>query len=368
MLSSDRASTFWYLEGFVDSRLRTWRTLLRAFPLVVGRSSKAGLSLTSEKVSNRHAELFRRGDGLWIRDLGSTNGTFVNFHRVEGEVELREGDILSFADLGLRLSHYLEVNSGATVAMSTRELEDFLERRSLALAKVLEHRTITSHFQPLVAIDSGETMGFEILSRAEIDGSLVPPAELFAAAERLGVEESLSQLCRTRGLVNARPLDGSQRLFVNTHPRELAALPELIASLEVLGARHPERKIVVEVHEAAATDAEAIGELRRALDRMGMELAFDDFGAGQSRIREIAEAPPDYIKCDHALVRDIDQSPTRLKVVADLVQTVRSIGVEPIAEGVETEAEANALVGLGFRFAQGFYFGHPAPVKGPDGA
>ncbi len=250
--------------------------------------------------------------------------------------------------------------------MSTRELEDFLEQRSLALARVLEHDSLTSHFQPLVALDSGETMGFEILSRAEIDGVLVPPAELFAAAERLGMEENLSQLCRTRGLATARALAVSPRLFVNTHPRELAALPELITSLEALAARYPDRKIVVEVHEAAATDPDTIAELRRALDRMGMELAFDDFGAGRSRIREIAEAPPDYIKCDHALVRDIDQSPTRLQLVADLVRTVRAIGVEPIAEGVETREEAEALAGLGFRFGQGFYFGHPGPLKKPD--
>lgn len=365
MLSADAASNHWYLEGFVDARLRTWRTLIRKFPLVIGRSSKVGLSLASEKVSNRHAELFARGEGVWIRDLDSTNGTFVNFHRLRGEVELREGDILSFADLGFRLSRYLDVNSGPTKAMSTRELEDFLERRSLALAKVLEHRNVTSHFQPLVAIESGETMGFEVLSRAEIDGVLVPPIELFAAAERLGVEEDLSQLCRTRGLDVARSLDGSQRLFVNTHPRELAALPELIASLEVLAERFPGRKLVVEVHEAAATDPEAINELRRALDRLGMELAFDDFGTGRSRITEIAEAPPDFIKCDHALVRDIDRSPARFKLVADLVQTVRAIGIEPIAEGVETREEAQALSELGFKWAQGFYFGHPEPLAAP---
>ena len=119
MLSGDAAGTYWYLEGFVDARLRTWRTLIRKFPLVVGRSSKVGLSLASDKVSNRHAELFARGSGLWIRDLGSTNGTFVNFHRLDGEVELREGDILSFADLGFRLSRYLEVNSGPTIAITS---------------------------------------------------------------------------------------------------------------------------------------------------------------------------------------------------------------------------------------------------------
>ena len=93
-----------------------------------------------------------------------------------------------------------------------------------------------------------------------------------------------------------------------------------------------------------------------------MRLAFDDFGAGQARLCELAEVRPDYLKFDREMIRDIHISPQRQQMLAHLVQLVIELGVTPLAEGIETAEEGETCRQMGFRLAQGFYYGRPAPV------
>ncbi len=93
-----------------------------------------------------------------------------------------------------------------------------------------------------------------------------------------------------------------------------------------------------------------------------MRLAFDDFGAGQARLCELAEVRPDYLKFDREMIRDIHTSPQRQQMLAHLVQLVVELGVVPLAEGIESAAESEICRQIGFQLAQGFHFGRPAPV------
>ena len=99
------------------------------------------------------------------------------------------------------------------------------------------------------------------------------------------------------------------------------------------------------------------------LKNMGIQLAFDDFGVGQSRLNELAEVPPHVVKFDMSLIRDIDcATPKKQQMVAQLVQLVQSIGSIALAEGVETEAEAAFCQSIGFQLCQGFLTGKPKLV------
>lgn len=93
----------WYLERFESWNQGMRRIKVRALPFLVGRRSGCDLWLTSNKVSQRHAEIFQRDDSLWLRDLGSTNGTFVNGEQVSAERRLDDGDVLHFANFEFRL-------------------------------------------------------------------------------------------------------------------------------------------------------------------------------------------------------------------------------------------------------------------------
>jgi EAL domain-containing protein (putative c-di-GMP-specific phosphodiesterase class I) len=123
-----------------------------------------------------------------------------------------------------------------------------------------------------------------------------------------------------------------------------------------------ELPITLEIHESAITSSEEMFELKARLKDLNIQIAYDDFGAGQNRLAELCNAVPDVLKFDMGLIRDIDKaSPERIKVLGSLVQIVLDLGVQPLAEGIENEKEAEVCKALGFTLAQGYHFGRPAP-------
>jgi EAL domain-containing protein (putative c-di-GMP-specific phosphodiesterase class I) len=156
-------------------------------------------------------------------------------------------------------------------------------------------------------------------------------------------------------------------LFLNTHPADLEQ-PGLLASLRQLRSEAPWARLVLEVHESALADPDLISWLRTQLAEIEIGLAYDDFGAGQARLLELAEAPPDYLKFDRRFVSGIDSAPvSRRRLVASLVAAARELRVHTVAEGVETAEEAAECRRAGFSHAQGYYFGRPGPLGDPTG-
>jgi EAL domain-containing protein (putative c-di-GMP-specific phosphodiesterase class I) len=153
-------------------------------------------------------------------------------------------------------------------------------------------------------------------------------------------------------------------LVLNTHPVELER-PGLLESLEELRNFAPQVDLVLEIHESALAQTDFITWLRARLGEINVALAYDDFGTGQARLFELAEAPPHYLKFDRRFISDLDHAPTsRQRLVASLVAAARELLVKTVAEGVETEDESAACTRAGFSYAQGYHLGRPAPVEG----
>jgi EAL domain-containing protein (putative c-di-GMP-specific phosphodiesterase class I) len=151
-------------------------------------------------------------------------------------------------------------------------------------------------------------------------------------------------------------------LFLNTHPSELAR-PGLVESMEELRAMAPHLDLTLEIHESALAKPESMAALRDRLSEINVGIAYDDFGAGQARLLELAEAPPHYLKFDRKFVSRIDTAPSsRRRLLSSLVAAARELLVKTIAEGVETESEAEACAKVGFTHAQGYHFGKPLPI------
>ena len=126
----------------------------------------------------------------------------------------------------------------------------------------------------------------------------------------------------------------------------------------------PGRRIIVEITEHEPI--ESYPDLRAAIDACGgCEISVDDAGAGYASLRHILELQPDVVKLDIALVRDIDADPARQALAAGLCHFASQTGTTLIAEGVETEAEAAVLAGLGVELMQGYLFGRPGPLPRP---
>jgi EAL domain-containing protein (putative c-di-GMP-specific phosphodiesterase class I) len=151
-------------------------------------------------------------------------------------------------------------------------------------------------------------------------------------------------------------------LFLNTHPAELQQ-EGLVESLEELRKLAPHIDLTLEIHESALAQPAAMHALRDRLTEINVGLAYDDFGAGQARLLELAEAPPHYLKFDWRFVAGIDQAPpSRRRLLSSLVAAARELLVKTIAEGVETPAEAEICERVGFTLGQGYHFGRPLSV------
>lgn len=368
METNGGGQVLWFLEGLseIDGTLR--RIPILAFPFHVGRRDGLGLTMSATEISGMHAEIVLEDGQLFLRDHGSTNGTFLNGAKVDGEVELTEGDTIHFARLEYRLSLVAAQEAEALLAQTIAvdaKLPKFALDKSRILRELMKKRAVASVFQPIVSLQDLSTHGYEVLGRGDLGGgSSTGSAELFNAAKILGAEAALSRIFRSRSAEDCLELpDGQQVVFMNTHPHEIGT-PELVESLEEFHRKAPHIRAVLEIHEASIIDSTTIGELRAFLHSLGMQLAYDDFGAGQARLLELAEVPPDYLKFDISLIRGIDTaSRAKQTVLERLVSMAAEIDIATIAEGVESQGEADLCREVGFVYAQGFLFGSPIPAS-----
>ena len=159
-----------YLESLVEGGRQLRRIAVHPLPFRVGRLHGLSLYLASESVSKEHAEIELRDGALWVRDLGSKNGTFVNSERV-GEARLREGDIVHFAQVEFRVGRQ-EIDESqvpglepSTVSLGDMRLPQQFVEGVRELPELLEGRQVTMLFQPIVSLPSGSVAGYEALGR-----------------------------------------------------------------------------------------------------------------------------------------------------------------------------------------------------------
>ena len=359
----------WYLESLVEGGRQLRRIAVHPLPFRVGRLSGLGLTLASDSVSKEHAEIYLRGSELRVRDLASKNGTFVNSERID-DAAVREGDILHFAQVEFRVGlQEIEpaeelVKEPPTVSLGK---EGALPQRFVEgtrdLPQLLRDHMVTTLFQPMVSLPSGALAGYEALGRGVHPHLPSTPTELFRIAASLGVEAELSHVFRQKALELAGGRRSVRALFLNVHPAELER-PDLVPSVVEARRRAPHLRLTLEVHEGALADLGSVDRLRTQLSRSGVGLAYDDFGAGQARLLELAEVPPHYLKFDMSFVRGIHEAgPRRRHLLTSLVSVARDLLVYTVAEGVESKEEAEVCMRIGFTHAQGFHFGRPRPVE-----
>lgn len=356
----------WCLEGYVDDNREVWRTMVHKLPFQVGRRADSDLVLPFGRVSHKHAKLFSRQSSLWLRDLGSTNGTFLNGKRVNDDCRLSDGDIVHFADHEFRLvsfNTHQPPSSTQTIRLDELQLPSHNFDRIQDFRKMLEHGRTRAVFQPLVSLVDDTVMGYEVLGRGDVSGVETPPTELFYLAEAQGLELELSAAFRDRGVEDAVGLPGEPKIFVNSHPSELMKSDMLLASLDRLRQRHPRANLVLEIHESAVADMVALQALRADLEQLNIGVAFDDFGTGQARLLELTDVSPEFVKFDRAWVKDLHRATRRRRdMVETLSSLVTNMGIATVAEGIECQEEADACRELGFEYAQGYFFGRPSPV------
>ena len=361
-----------YLESCLSDGESVYRIPLNHFPALVGRDVGLAVTLQSSNVSRQHAELLDQDGQILIRDLGSTNGTFVNHQQITDCVRLNSGDVVRFADMEFRL--YQERSEG-----QKQSSDDFTTTHFIAPEEhvnripvgaqqfeiLLRDRMIRPLFQPVISVRDERVTGLELLGRGAHTELPELPAPLFFLAESLGHAVELSEVIREVGIeVWANSPFSDIPLFLNTQPRELNDCQRLVESLHLMKQQFPGLPLVLEIHEQAVTDQDTLATLHETLQHMEIRLAYDDFGAGQARLLELLSAPPYAVKFDISLIRDIHMvSRDRQDMLGLLVTMVKKGGARALAEGVSQNEELAVCRELGFDLIQGFIYGYPMSIE-----
>ena len=366
--SSSKARDGWYLVGCIPPVKSLSHVKVDAPTFSIGRRPESDLQVASQCVSARHAEILQIGPHLFIRDLGSTNGTYLNRRLVTQPTPISDGDHIEIANVEFRVEFRSNDPWGSRcdidVLKKTAQAVDILESSWILsqFNELMQKRSIVPHYQPILSLETSETVGFEALARTSLVG-LENPAEMFRTAEMVNQEVELSLICRRKAAEHAHWMPQNSRLFINTHSHESLEI-DVLPSLEMLRSDFPGRELVVEIHEGAIANPRATLEFCKNVRDLGCKVAYDDFGAGQSRLLELVKAPPDYLKFDACLIRDVHQSnPYQWRMLKMLVDMCHDVPIVTIAEGVELEEERDACRDLGFDFGQGYYFSRPLPPE-----
>lgn len=294
--------------------------------------------------------------------IGASVGIYLS-----GRPNLAE--ILSRADVAL----YTAKSRGRNeFCVFTEELDQILQRRQCIerdLGPAIETRDIAIWFQPVVALDSGSVVGFEALLRwfHPHHGTISPP-EIVMAARETGMLQKLTEAVFYSCCSLLRDLARSGchefRVAMNVSPRELEAgnIDDFI--LEGLQTNDlPASMFEIEITEEAPVDQERVEEKLGRLSDAGVSIAIDDFGTGFSTLASLKNGRINKVKIDKTFIRGLAQSPGDQLLVGAVINLGRTLGIEVVAEGVETDADRKVLQSLGCRTAQGFLFSEAVPAK-----
>ncbi len=243
------------------------------------------------------------------------------------------------------------------------------------LRRGLENEEFEMHFQPLVALDRGHIAGFEALMRwRRSDGSFISPMEFIPLAEETGLIIELGRWALESSLQAHVPLAQAciaayadqppPFMSVNFSAGQFTDLAEIDVLAGIIdGSSVEPGEIKLEITETLMVEnfdlaTQALAQLKA----LGVLLAIDDFGTGYSSLSYLHQFPLDTLKIDRVFVNNLDTSDSSLRIVASIAHLAHELGMDIVAEGVEEDAQLEALRDLGCQLAQGFFMSKPVPA------
>jgi diguanylate cyclase (GGDEF)-like protein/PAS domain S-box-containing protein len=239
------------------------------------------------------------------------------------------------------------------------------------LRKAVELNQFRVYYQPIVSLRNGQIVGFETLSRWQRPESLVMPGEFIAVADETGIilainrqllYEACQQLRSWQGLF---PSDPPLTVNVNITSKQFAK-PDLASqirnTLQETGL--DPGCLNLEITETIAMgDADRSVVVLTELKALGVHLDIDDFGTGYSSLSRLQRFPVDTLKIDRSFVSRMDTDVETREIVRIIVMLAHGLRLKVVAEGVETEAQAEMLKDIGCELAQGYLYSKPVPAE-----
>jgi diguanylate cyclase (GGDEF)-like protein/PAS domain S-box-containing protein len=300
---------------------------------------------------------------LLIDDAAFTLGVSIGIASFPEDSHTAE-DLLRQADIAM----YRAKSSGGGYCFYREAMGEALSRQldlAARLADALAGNQLQLHYQPLIDLSDGRLAGAEALLRwHDGDNGWIPPAEFIPVAEARGMMAGLGDwlfrlACRQVREWQDAGIEAPPRIAINLSAQQLGQadlFDRLRAALEEFGVG-AERFELELTESSMVVDPEGAIALMTQLTALGFSLSIDDFGTGYSSLSYLKRFPARKLKIDISFVRDMLVDRSDHAIVETIIAMADTLGLETVAEGVETAAQADALAAMGCHCAQGFHFG-----------
>ena len=236
------------------------------------------------------------------------------------------------------------------------------------LRRAIDREELRVYYQPIVALDNGQLAGFEALIRWQHpERGFINPADFIPLAEDTGLivplglwilKRACQQLCKWQW---QSPANRSLFMSVNLSGKQVA-VPSLVSDIkEILDETHVDAKhLKLEITESAVMEnAEMAARLLKRLKALGVQLSIDDFGTGYSSLSYLHRFPVNTLKIDRSFVGRIGEAAENIEIVRTVISLAENMGMEVVAEGVETLSQLTQLRKLKCQYGQGYLFSRP---------
>ena len=277
-------------------------------------------------------------------------------------------ELLCQADLAMYAAK--EAGRARATLFDADATPQFVDRVELeaGLRSAVERGELVLHYQPIVDVHTRAIRGFEALVRWQHPArGLLAPAQFIGLAEETGLIVPLGrwvlhEACSTLAAWRHEYGRPSLAMSVNVSAVQLyqpGFADEVADALAAHGL--PAANLVLEITESILLQPEVTADVLRRLHDLGVKLAMDDFGTGYSSLAYLRRLPLDFVKIDRSFVTELDSQTADVAIIRAIAELARNLGLVTVAEGVETERQAEVLDGLDCELAQGYHFARPEP-------
>ncbi len=335
--------------------------------------------------------------GILLSDVSDRDDVLDRVHWIQNDMSaafrLLDQEVFTSVSIGISLpasnfSNPEEMLRAADIAMyrakdkgmgSLAVFDPQMQTRAITqlqlesdLRRAIERDEITVHFQPLIDLRSGRIAGFESLARWESpDRGLVRPGQFIPMAEDTGLVVQIGAIALKRSLLQMREwrrtlgAKAPENISVNLSARQLLD-PELVREIELqlANANVPGSCLKLEVTESMIMrNPEQTARTLMELKQLGVALSIDDFGTGYSSLSYLHRFPFDTLKVDRSFVLSMENKRESREIIRTIALLAHTLGMDVIAEGVESAKQRKALLDYGCEFGQGFFFAKPMAAE-----
>lgn len=279
-------------------------------------------------------------------------------------------DMIKSADMAMYAAKKKNGNVSVVYSENVNGMNDALLMLETKLHHALQNNTFELHYQPKIALETGEMQGMEALIRWTDDElGFIPPDQFIPFAEECGLISDIGQWVLYKATAQAKAWNDEYglnlRVAVNISPKHLAEqtfvqnLKKILENTQI----NP-TQLEIEITEMSMLDQnnELISKIQQ-LKEMGITISIDDFGTGYSSLSYLKQFPIDALKIDRSFIQNMSREESGMAMVEAIVKIAHALNLGVVAEGVEELKELEILKDYSCEYVQGYYFSRPLNIR-----